>query len=48
MKEERSQIADKAPFVIPSEARDLGSSHGRQRPRFSLRSLRGMTDGLKP
>ena len=34
MKEERSQIADKAPFVIPSEARDLGSSHGRQRPRF--------------
>ena len=34
MKEERSQIADKAPFVIPSEARDLGSSHGRQRSRF--------------
>jgi hypothetical protein len=34
MKEERSQIADKAPFVIPSEARDLGSCRGWQRPRF--------------
>jgi hypothetical protein len=34
MKEERSQIADKAPFVIPSEARNLGFSRGRQRPRF--------------
>jgi hypothetical protein len=34
MKEERSQIADKAPSVIPSESRDLGSSRGRQRPGF--------------
>jgi len=33
MKEQHSQVAD-APLVIPSEARDLSSSRGRQRPRF--------------